>query len=219
MKFALPALIAALAASPALGFTPERAGLMVDAIRTNGCAMSGDEAPEALGPLGLDPVEVQAFVDTLYGAGLVSLTEDMQILNLAPILCEAEGDTAMAMIVEAFAAQETRIERWIPDFAPERGAEFIGALRGVDCTLTDARAQEILPPMGFTPVEVRDIVTVMVDGGMASVTDDGSELRLDASVCGGDPASDAPALATLVATWEERHPSDAEAVIEQGADQ
>ena len=219
MRLAATALIAALAASPALAFTPERAGMMVDAIRTNGCAMTGEQAPEALGPLGLDPVEVQAFVDTLYGAGLVSLSEDMQILNLAPILCEAEGEAAMTMIVEAFAAQETRIERWLPDFAPERGAELIVALRGVDCTLTDERAQAILPPLGFTPVEVRDIVTVMVDGEMASVTEDGSEMRLSDSVCAGDPAADAPALATLIATWEERHPSDTEAVIEQGADQ
>lgn len=219
MRLAATALIAALAATPALGFTPERAGMMVDAIRANGCAMTGEQAPGALGPIGLEPMEVQAFVDTLYAAGLVTLSEDMQTLSLVPQLCEAEGDTAMAMIVEAFQAQETRIERWTPDFEPARGALLIATLRGDDCLLTDARAEEILPAQGFTPVEVRDIVAVMIDGEMASVSEDGAELRLSESVCAGDPAADAPALATLIATWEERHPSDTEAVTEQGADQ
>jgi hypothetical protein len=206
VKLALPALLLTLAAAPASAFTPERAGMMVDAIRANGCAMSGAEAPEALGPIGLEPVEVQAFVDTLYAAGLVSLSDDMQTLNLTPLLCEAEGDAAMAMIVQAFEAQEAQIERWLPEFSPERGAELIAALRDTDCMLTDERAQEVLPPLGFTPVEVRDIVAVMVDGELASVSDDGAELRLSESVCAGDPAADAAALATLIATWEERHP-------------
>lgn len=219
MKLALPALLLTLAATPALAYTPERAGMMVDAIRTNGCAMTGEQAPAALGPLGLEPAEVQAFVDTLYAAGLVTLSEDMATLNLAPMLCEAEGDAAMAMIVQAFQAQEARIERWLPDFAPERGAQLVATLRGEDCVLTDARAQDILPPLGFTPVEVRDIVAVMIDGEMASVTEDGAELRLSDSVCSGDPEADAPAFATLISTWDERHPSEPGAAVEPGADQ
>ena len=216
MRPVATALAAVLLASPALGFTPERAGMMVDALRANDCAMTGEQAPEALGPLGLEPAEVQVFVDTLYAAGLVTLSSDMQTLSLAPMLCEAEGETAMAMIVQAFAAQEAQIERWLPEFAPERGAELVATLRGADCLLTDTRAQEILPPLGFTPVEVRDIVAVLVDGGMAGVSEDGAELRLSDEVCAGDPAADAPAIATLIATWEERHPLP-DTIPEEGA--
>lgn len=210
MRLISATLAATLLAGPALGFTPERAGILVDALRANDCAMSGAEAPEALGPLGLDPMEVQTFVDTLFGAGLVTLSDDMETLSLVPMLCEAEGEASMAMIVQAFAAQEAQIERWLPEFAPERGAELVAALRGADCVLSDERARELLPPLGFTPVEVRDIVAVMVDGEMAAVSEDGAELSLTESVCAGDPAADAPAFATLIATWEERHPLEAE---------
>ncbi|MCA2010916.1 hypothetical protein [Pararhodobacter sp. CCB-MM2] len=217
MNYRVPALMMTLmlAAAPASAFTPERAGLLVDAIRANDCAMHGDEAGAALGPLGLEPVEVQAFVDTLYGAGLVTLSEDMATLRLAPMLCEAEAEASMAMIVEAFAAQEPSIEPWLPEFTPARGAELIAAIRAEDCTLSDARAQEMLPGLGFTPIETRDIVAVLVDGEMAGVNDDGSELVLADATCDSTPEADAEALAALIDSWAERHPTP-EVVIEQG---
>lgn len=205
-----------LASSPALAFTPERAGMLVDAIRANDCAMTGDEAGPALQPLGLEPVEVQAFVDTLYGAGLVALSDDLSTLSLTPVLCEAEGEAAMAMIVRAFEAQEPGIAAYVPEFEPARGAELIATIRGEDCRLTDELAQEMLPDLGFTPIETRDIVAVMVDGEMATVNEDGTELVLSDATCAGDPAADEPALAALLASWAERHPAP-EVVIEEGA--
>ena len=209
MNLRLPALLSTLllAAAPVAAFTPERAGIFVDAIRANDCAMHGDEAAGTLGPLGLEPVEVQAFVDTLFSAGLVSLSEDMATLSLGPALCEAEGEAAMAMIVEAFAAQEPSIEPWLPDFAPERGAELIALIRTEECRLTDARAQELLPEHGFTPIETRDIVAVLTDGALAEVTEDGTELVLTEAGCSGAPEQDAPTLATLIDSWAERHPA------------
>ena len=216
MKFAAPVLILSLLAAPALAFTPDRAALMVGAIRANDCALSSEQAGDALSPLGLDAVEVQAFVDTLYGAGLVSISADMSVLSLQPILCNADEDASLAMITQAFAAQETSIERWVPAFEPARGAELIATLRGLDCVLTEDAAQEVLPPLGFTPIETRDIVAVLVDGDLASVTDDGTELRLTEATCAADPATDAPALAALLADWEETHPAP-EVVIEERA--
>ncbi|MCW1932921.1 hypothetical protein [Pararhodobacter zhoushanensis] len=216
MKIAAPTLILSLLAAPALAFTPERAALMVDAIRANECAMASDQAEAALGPLGLDAVEVQAFVDTLYGAGLVSISADMSVLSLQPILCNAGDDAALAMITQAFAAQETSIEVWRPEFEPARGAELIATLRGLDCVLTEDAAQDALPPLGFTPIETRDIVAVLVDSDMASVTEDGSELRLTEATCAADPESDAPALAALLAAWDETHPAPG-VVIEERA--
>ncbi|MBN8291611.1 hypothetical protein JI664_06525 [Rhodobacter sp. NTK016B] len=209
MTFTKPALLAAslslLAALPAAAFTPERAGIFVDALRTNGCAMHASEAEAALSPLELDPVEVQAFVDTFFAAGLVGLSDDNETLTLAPVLCEAEGDAAMEIIVEAFARQEASLEPWVPEFEPERGAELIAAIREQDCTLTDEAAQTSLPPLGFTPVSTRDIVAVLLDGELATVSDDGTELQLSDDLCNGDPAEDAPTLAALMATWNERH--------------
>jgi len=215
---AAPALMAALllVSAPAAAFTPERAGLMVDAIRASGCALHGDQAEAALGPLGLEPVEVQAFVDTLFDAGLVSLSDDMNTLSLAPVLCDAAPGAGMAMIVEAFVAGEARIERWIPDFAPERGAALLAALRAEDCVLTDERAQIVLPPLGFTPVETRDVVAVLIDGDLALVSGDGAELRLSETACAADPASDTAALTALLVSWEARHPETG-IVIEEGA--
>lgn len=217
MNTAAPALMLALLAAPAAAFTPERAGLMVDAVRAAGCALHGDQAGGVLAPLGLEPVEVQTFVDTLYAAGLVGLSSDMAVLTLAPVLCDAGVEAGMAMIVEAFAAQEPRVERWTPDFAPERGAELLAVVRAESCLLTDARAQAVLPPLGFTPIETRDVVTVLVDGGLATVDEAGSALRLADDLCAADPAGDAPALAALLAAWPETHPDPGVTVILEGA--
>ncbi|MCB1345668.1 MAG: hypothetical protein H6900_11205 [Rhodobacter sp.] len=194
-----------LAAAPASAFTPERAAMMVDAIRANGCSMAGDQAEEALSPLGLNGTEVQAFVDTLFGADLVSLSADMSVLTLSEGLCAAEGDAALAMITAAFAAQEATLEPWRPDFAPERGAEFVGAVRGNDCTLTEESASDLLPPLGFSPADTRDIVAVLIDGGLAQVNDDGNALSLSPEFCAAESAGDAAALAALIDGWDDRH--------------
>jgi len=100
-----------LVAAPALAFTPERAALMVDAVRANGCMMTGDQAEGMLAPLGLGGDEVQAFVDTLFGGALITLSEDFDTLTLSEALCAVEGDESLALITAAFVAQEAEESR------------------------------------------------------------------------------------------------------------
>ncbi|WP_323036509.1 hypothetical protein [Pararhodobacter sp.] len=203
MRRAAPILIASLLAAPALAFTPERAGIMVDAVRANGCTMAGSEAPGALEPLGLESVEVQTFVDVLFNAELVTLSEDMQTLSLSEALCASEGDAAMAMIVTAFEAGETDLRPWQPEFAPERGAALVAILRANDCTMTDQQAGEILPDQGFDPVITRDIVTLMLETDLATVSDDGQSVGLSPVLCAADPATDTATIAQALTAWTE----------------
>lgn len=203
-----------LAASPVLAFAPERAGLMVDAIRANGCSMTGEQAEGALAPLGLGGDEVQVFVDTLFGAEMVTMSEDNQTLFLVPTLCEAPPDVSMAMIVFAFQAQETSLEPWRPEFTAERGAEFIGALRGAGCSLTEESAATVLVPLGFTPSESRDIVSVLIEGGLGQVSDDGASFGLSPQFCAADPAGDVPELTAILSGWET--PEMPDVIIQRG---
>lgn len=215
MKLAA-ALALSLAASPALAFTPERAALMVDAVRANGCALRGDQAEGVLAPLGLDGVEVQAFVDTLYGAGMVTVSEDSQVLILSVSLCAANAEDSLAYVTAAFEAQEASLEPWRPEFTAERGAEFVAALRGAGCTLTEDTAAQVLPAAGFTPDDSRDVVTVLLDGGLAEISDDGQTLALTADLCAADPSGDAAAVAAILNTWDATRP---EITLQRGADQ
>ena len=215
MKLAT-ALALTLAASPALAFTPDRAALMVDAVRANGCALRGDQAEGALAPLGLDGVEVQAFVDTLYGAELVTVSEDLQTLSLSETLCAATGEESLALITAAFEAQELSLEPWRPTFTAERGADFVAAVRGAGCSLTEETAAQVLPPAGFTPDDSRDVVTVLLDGGLAEVSPDAQSFGLTAAFCAADPAGDVAAVAAILNTWDATRP---EIILERGADQ
>jgi len=201
VKFAAPLIAVVLLATPAAAFTPERAGIMVDAVRANGCEMVGSEAPAALEPLGLDAVEVESFVDVLYGAELVTLSEDMQTLSLAEGLCAAEGDAAMAMIVAAFAAQETELRPWRPEFSPERGADLIAIIRGNACAMTDQQAAEILPGHDFDPVVTRDIVSLLIEDELANVSADGVAITLSPELCAADPVTDVATVQTVLTNW------------------
>jgi len=203
LRFAVTLLASCLLAAPAAAFTPERAGIMVDAVRANDCRMSGAEAPDALQPLGLESVEVQTFVDVLFTAGLVTLSEDMEDLILAEPLCLAESDASMALIVAAFEGQEAELQPWAPDFDPARGAELIAIIRGNDCEMTDAQAGDILPDQGFGPGITRDIVTLLMETGMASVSADGSAVGLSPALCAADPADDAAVLTDALSAWNE----------------
>ncbi len=202
----LTALAMILLAAPASAFTPDRAALMVDAVRANGCTMEGEAAEGTLAPLGLDGVEVQAFVDTLFGAGLVSLSDDLNTLTLSDDLCAAEGAASLALITAAFEAQESAIQAWRPDFTPERGAVFIAVVRAADCTLTEEAAQDLLPEQNFTPAETRDIVTVLVTSGVAEVAEDGSALSIATELCSADPAGDAEIVALALQAWADANP-------------
>lgn len=201
MRLLAPLLIASLFAMPALAFTPERAGIMVDAVRANGCSMAGADAPAALEPLGLESLEVQTFVDVLFSAELVTLSEDMQTLTLSEALCASGGDAAMAMIVTAFEASETELRPWQPEFEPARAADLVAIIRGNDCSMSDQQAGEILPDQGFDPIITRDIVTLMLETDLATVRDDGLSVSLSAELCAADPATDAATLAQAIETW------------------
>lgn len=205
MKRALALVVVGLLAGPAAGFTPDRAAIFVEALRVNGCAMAGDEAPDALEPLGLDAREVQSFVDILYGAELVTLSDDSSRLMLTEALCRAESDASLQMVVAAFAAAEraTTLERWAPDFAPARGAQLVGALRTNGCAMTEAQAAEILPALGFQPIETRDIVSVLLETALAELGDAaaGGAITLAEGLCAADPAGDTDALSQALTDW------------------
>lgn len=214
MRLAAAPILALAFAVPALAFTPDRAAMMVDAVRANGCAMAGDEAQGALAPLGLDALEVHSFVDTLFGAGLVALSEDGNVLRLTEPLCAADPEAALAMIEGAFEAAEPQLTRWVPDFAPERGATLIGAVRDAGCSLSDAEAEDVLPPLGFSPVEARDIVTLLVETGQAQIDATGSAMMLDAALCAAEAEGDTEAVIAMIAAWHADNPEgDAPSVV------
>jgi len=211
-------LIAAglLLAHPAAAFTPERAAIMVDAIRDNGCRMEGTEAPAALEPLGLDSIEVQSFVDILYSADLVSISDDQQTLILADPLCVAQGDAALALITTAFEGQETTLEPWRPDFPPERGAALIGIVRSNGCGLTEEQAGQLLPGEGFDPVLTRDIVSVLLDTDMASFNPENGSIQLSEMLCTAETAGDLTAMTDAVAVWIETNVPPVEGAADEG---
>ncbi len=208
MRLAAPLAVIALTAglsAPAAAFSPERAAILVDAVRDNGCEMAGQQAPAALEPLGLDAIEVQSFVDILYGAELVRVSDDLEHLILSEQLCTAQGSDSMALIVSAFASQEATLQPWEPDFTPARGAEFVAVLRDNDCGMSDAQAGDILPGHGFSPEISRDIVTVMLEGGLADLSEDASQVNLSAPLCAADPVDDSATLEAALAAWHLAH--------------
>tara|TARA_R110002124_G_scaffold54062_3_gene154279 strand:- start:7882 stop:8571 length:690 start_codon:yes stop_codon:yes gene_type:complete len=192
-----------LLAQPAFAFTPERAAILVDAVRENGCRMDGAEAPAALEPLGLDSIEVQSIVDILYGADLVTISGDQQTLILDDTLCAAQGDEALALVTAAYDVQEASLEPWRPDFPAERGAALIGIVRGNDCALTEEEAGQLLPGAGFDPVLTRDIVTVMLDTGLVTIDPEIARIQLSDGLCAADAASDEATVSDAVALWIE----------------
>ena len=111
-QLAAPALAAALAlalAAPALAqaIDSARAALFIDTIRQNDCAMTEEQAEASLPELGFDPAETSEYVEVLFEAGMVSLSEDMRTLILSEALCAADpgGDEArFAAALEAFDA-------------------------------------------------------------------------------------------------------------------
>jgi hypothetical protein len=197
LKRILPGLLAlgvsGLAGS-VMAFTPDRAAIFVEALRVNDCAMSIEEAPELLPPLGLEPAEVQDFVDVLFTAGLVSLSEDMQILSLAEPLCVADAEASQAMIEAAYDAPESALIPWVPEFTPEQGAAMIGVLRTNGCAMSDDMAGTLLPEAGIDPTLSRDIVAVMLDMEMAAISEDGTQLGLSEELCAADPSLDAETI-------------------------
>ncbi|MCC5969834.1 MAG: hypothetical protein JJU15_07785 [Pararhodobacter sp.] len=196
MRTALVALSLALA-TPALADTPERAALLVDAIRDNGCAMTGNEADAVLPGLGLDVYEVEVAVAVLFPAQLLDLTDDGEALLLAPALCEASPEHALELIVDAFENAPV-LEPWSPEISPEQGAALIGALRDNDCALREDEAGDVLPMLGLDMALTRDAVTVLLEAGEVDLSEDGGTLLLEEGLCAADPAGDAALFAQLL---------------------
>lgn len=188
MRAALAALLLTVAA-PAWADTPERAALLVDAMRDNGCAMTGDEADAILPDVGLSVDEVDAAISVLYPVELVTLSGDGEALVLSDVLCAADADTSLSLITEAFDAAPV-MEPWSPQITPAEGAALIGALRDNDCTLTEAEAAETLPAAGLNMVSTRDAVAVLLQAGAVELSEDGTILRLSADLCAADPQGD-----------------------------
>ncbi len=188
MKAALAALLLTVGL-PAWADTPARAALLVDAMRDNGCAMTGDEADAVLPGMGLSVDEVDAAISVLYPAMLVMLSDDGEALVLSEALCAADADTSLTLINEAFDAAPV-MEPWSPQVTPAEGAALIGALRDNDCVLTESEAAETLPAAGLSMVSTRDAVAVLLQAGAVELSEDGTILRLSAGVCAADPQED-----------------------------
>jgi len=188
----LRAVLAALlltVAAPAWADTPERAALLVDAMRENGCAMTGDEADAVLPGVGLSIDEVDAAISVLYPAGLVALSGDSEALVLSDALCAADAGQSLILITEAFDAAPV-MEPWSPQITPAEGAALIAALRDNACALTEDEAAETLPAAGLNMVSTRDAVAVLLQAGAVELSEDGTTLRLSADLCAADPQGD-----------------------------
>jgi hypothetical protein len=83
--------------------------------------------------------------------------------------------------------------------APEAAARFIAELRANGCGMTEAEAEAILSRAGFTRTETSEIAGVLLEAGLAGLSDDWSTLTLGAELCEGDPANDAGIFAAALA--------------------
>lgn len=188
MRTILAALLVTVAA-PALADTPERAALLVDAMRDSGCTMTGEEADAVLPGVGLSIDEVDAAITVLYPAGLVELSEDGEALMLAGLLCEADAEQSLALITDAFDAAPV-MEPWSPQITAAEGAALIGALRDNGCTLSEDEAAAALPAVGLNMISTRDAVAVLLQAGAVDLDDEGTTLYLSPDVCESDSAGD-----------------------------
>lgn len=217
MKRLLYPLCLSLLATPVAAFTPERAEIMVGAVRAESCTLNGDRAGDVFAPLGLDPMEVQSFVDLLFEAGLVSISESGEELSLSDALCAADSVASLEMLTDAFAASEqAALEPWRPEVSPEQGAIMVGAIRENACQMSDEDAARLLPGLGFTPQTARDVAAVLISGELASVSEDSGVFALSAAFCAADPAQDTHTLAALIASWNDESPADAESAAQDG---
>lgn len=206
MRHALPTLavtLATLVAAPVSAFTPERAAIMVDAVRAQSCTLTGEQAEAVLAPLGLDPMEVQTFVDVLFESDLVSISESGNELSLSQGLCDANADDSLAMLQAAFAvAEENALQPWRPEVDPAQGALMINAIRENACQMSDEDAANILPGLGFTPDTARDVAALLVSGELARFANDTGVFTIAETLCAADAAQDVETLTTLLAQWD-----------------
>ena len=192
----------ALAQAEALPMTgPDRIALFVDAVRANGCSMTDAEADAQLPGAGLTVIEVVDAVSLLHQVNGAAFSESGALV-LAQDWCDA---TESLPLVTAALEQVAQVEPWRPAFSHAEGAALVGAVRDNGCTMTEAQAADALPPLGLTMEITRDVVEVMLDGGLAGIAPDGT-LMLAPVLCEGPPEADGDMV------WAAR-----EAVLERSA--
>ena len=206
MKFWPYMVIAGLAtplAAPLAAQTPERAMLFVEAVRANDCAMTVDEANQALPGLDLGMDETQEVIDLLFAAGLADFDPEREALVLPEAFCTASDEETLAQVTAALEAPPIALMPWVPDFEPGRAALLIGALRDNDCSMNETEAGELLPQLGLEMNETRDIAGVLFESGLAELSEDGNVLTLSPALCAADPAEDALRAAEALAAFNE----------------
>jgi len=196
----LPAALSLVLAAPALADTPERAAIFIEAMRDNGCVMTGAEADAVLPGLGLSVAEVEAAISVLYPAQLVALSEDGESLLVSEALCAADAGRSLTLITDAFESVPL-LEPWSPQVSPEQGAALIAGLRDNGCAMTEGEAAGRLPALGLDMAATRDAVGLLLDAGVVSLSEDGGTLRLDAAVCAADPDEDEALFARALADF------------------
>lgn len=187
MRLAAAALLLLSAGAATAQDAPAaRIALFVDALRDNGCSMTEAEADAQLPALGLTVPEV---VDAVTLLSLVDAAEftGAGALVLAPDWCDAPESLPL---IEAALAEVAQLEPWVPQFTQDQGGIFVAALRENGCTMTEDQAGQILPPLGLNMDVTRDMVAVMLEGGLAGLAPDGT-LMLAPLLCEGPADADA----------------------------
>lgn len=89
---------------------------------------------------------------------------------------------------------------------PDRAAQFIDALRGNGCAMTDAEADTLLPPLDFVPSETIEIVEVLMAAGLVQLSADFNTLTLSDALCAGAPEDDAEVFAEALESFDASAP-------------
>jgi hypothetical protein len=162
----------------------------VEVVRANDCAITEAQAEALLPAAGLDFDDARAAAALLNRGPLFTIDGDGETLRLVADLCVADAATTLALLTAAAEAPDRVQVLSLEDrIDPDAGARLLGAIRAEGCALTEARADEVLPPLGFQPETVQDLVALMLDAGFAGL-DASTGLTLSATLCAADPAGD-----------------------------
>jgi len=122
----LDAMAAAEAAGEAAGYpTPERAALVMAAIRANDCGIARAEAEEVLGAAGISPVEAYGVTAILYDAGMLGPGAIPGAMHLTDDICLGDPGDDAAIYALALERLDAAAEAMEPDeviaerFGPE----------------------------------------------------------------------------------------------------